>query len=256
MDVLNLMCACVAPVGGAGDLNHVGRQRRMKPVVNDLVRVTSDITLDDLRTGRIRPVDLYAAQVRHWIIEPGSKLASLYPDETDHGMALLAIELMFFEPHGRLLPNEPRTNGSKMLFCRGFNRFREHLRASGTIGEDTDGLATECLYKWARCGLFHSSVLADDLLVDATRYAGRCLAQNPVLGGWLVDPWLLLDGLEDYLDAYMEDLKSDPESELRRAFEAEFAALVRAPLERIANGRPSNHPAGDGRRLRRRRSAG
>jgi len=70
----------------------------------EMIRITANITLDDLRSGKISTVEAYETQVRDWIIGPAKTLASLYPTETDHGMALLAIELMFFEPHGKLLP--------------------------------------------------------------------------------------------------------------------------------------------------------
>lgn len=214
----------------------------------DLVRITASITLDDVTSGRISRVDAYAAQVRGWILQPGRDLAARYPTETDHGMALLALELMFFEPHGRLLSGQPHLRSSRKLFIQGFDRFRDHLRCTEAIGGDTDELPSDSFYEWARCGLFHSSLLADELLVDAVGYSGRCLAKNPLLGGWLVDPWLVLDALEGYLRAYGAELESDPKSELRRNFDAAFEGLIEAPLQRIAATMPSNQltPAGSG----------
>jgi hypothetical protein len=120
-----------------------------------------------------------------------------------------------------------------------FDRFRGFLRQRGAIGPDTEILDAQSIYKWARCGLFHSSILASELLVDAARFANRCLAKNSILGGWLVDPWLLLAELETYLDAYIADLTSGDDRDLRSAFDASFAALVRAPLERLANSHAS-----------------
>lgn len=200
-----------------------------------MIRITRQITLDDLRCGRISPVETYRAQVLDWIIEPSKRLASLYPGETDHGMALFALELMFFEPHGMMLPKPSEGTGSKVMFCRGFDRFRGFLRKKGAIGPDTDDLDAQSIYKWGRCGLFHSSLLAGELLVDATRFASRCLAKNSFLGGWLVDPWLLLEELELYLDTYIADIMSGNDRELKICFEASFSALVRGPLERLAN---------------------
>jgi hypothetical protein len=205
----------------------------------NMIRITRRITLDDLRSGRISPVETYRTQVLDWIIVPSKRLASLYPEETNHGMALFALELMFFEPHGKMLPKPFAGNGSKVMFCHGFNRFRGFLRQRNAIGQDTDVLDTQSIYKWARCGLFHSSLLASELLVDATRFANRCLAKNSILGGWLVDPWLLLAELEAYLDAYIADLTSGNDRDLRGAFDASFAAMVRVPLERLANSRTS-----------------
>jgi hypothetical protein len=210
----------------------------------DLVRITRDIPLEDLKTGKVSPVDAYEVQVRHWIVGPGRRLSTLYPDETDHGMALLALELMFFEPHGRLLSTEPLAQESNRLFCRGFDRFREYLRRGGFIDDDTNGLASASFYKWARCGLFHYSLLADELLVDAVGYSGRCLARNPVLDGWLVNPWLLLDALEEYVAAYTQALRSEPESELRKNFDAAFGVLVQKPLERIVAKMSPNRVGG------------
>ncbi len=44
----------------------------------DIIRITRFITLDDLRSGRICPVETYRAQVLDWIITPSKSQRSSY----------------------------------------------------------------------------------------------------------------------------------------------------------------------------------
>lgn len=197
-----------------------------------MIRITRHLTFDQVRTGAVSPIETYEIQARDWIIGPARMLATQKPRNTDHGMAILALELMFFEPHGQFL--DGTLVGSKKRFCSAFDRFLDHLKARDKLLLETDDLSSESVYKWARCGLFHSSLLATQLLVDAVGYSRRPLAKNSVLEGWLVDPWLLLDCLEGYLADYVVEVKRDPNSLLANNFSKTFTTLFAEPLERFS----------------------
>jgi hypothetical protein len=195
------------------------------------VRLVKTISFDDLRRGVIAPIDAYKIQVQEWIISPGRRMAATYPGETDHGIALLALELMFFEPHGQFLQGAIGQMGSARLFCLGFDRFRRFLKEKHTIAEDIADLPTKKIYEWARCGLFHSLLLGKELLVDAVKHSRYCIDRNNVLGGWLVDPWRLLDAIESYVAAYVAEVKSGNNVELAKNFESTFTKLFFEPMD-------------------------
>lgn len=197
-----------------------------------IVRITRNLGFDQVQSGAVTPIQAYKIQVKDWIIGPARALATQQPRNTDYGMAILALELMFFEPHGEFL--DGTLSGSKKRFCAAFDRFRAHLNNCGQLGDDTAMLASEKVYKWARCGLFHSSLLATELLVDAVDFSRRPLAKNPVLQGWLVDPWRLLQCLEEYLEAYAKEVELDQSGVLAKNFSSTFTKLFNEPIERFS----------------------
>lgn len=200
--------------------------------MSGIIRITKNLGVDDLLSGSIAPVDAYRTQVHDWILSPARRLTEAYPEDTDHGMALLALELMFFEPHGHFLEGNYEQRRSKQYFCTAFERFRQFLRAKSMSTEDTDELPTESIYKWARCGLFHSTLLAKELLVEAVQFGQASLAKNPIIsGGWIINPWRMLDELEDYVDSYVSEVKANRDSAISMNFEATFKTLLREPAE-------------------------
>ncbi len=201
---------------------------------SQIVRITRNLDFAHVKCGDVPTIDAYKTLVKEWIIGPAKILAEQQPRNTDHGMAIWALELMFFEPHGQFLDHSLK--GSRKLFCLGFDRFRNFLTTEGKLSPDTHALETCKLYKWARCGLFHSSIMANELLVDAVGHCGKPLAKNSILNGWLVDPWLLLGCLDDYLDTYVTEVKSNENSELARNFEHTFEQLFSEPIRRFTCG--------------------
>lgn len=212
--------------------------------MSGIVRITKNLSFDDLLSGSIVPVDAYRTQVRDWILSPARRLSESYPEDTDHGMALLALELMFFEPHGQFLEGKYEKGRSKHYFCTAFERFRQFLRGRSMSTVDTDGLRTESIYKWARCGLFHSTLLANELLVDALQFGETSLSKNPIIaGGWLIDPWRMLVELEDYVDSYVSEVRANRDSAIATNFESTFKKLLREPAEsfgRLAQQQTAN----------------
>lgn len=197
-----------------------------------LVRITKDLSLEEVHRGTVDPINVYTRLVDAWIFEPAKQMTKNYPNETDHGMALLALLLLYFEPHGQFLTGKSSKGQSKHTFCTAFNAFRTYLSEHAKIPPETNELSSESFYKWARCGLFHSGRMSSELLVDALGISASCLAKNPILGGWLVNPWQLLVHLRNYNEAYgLKLIKADINDRLRTNFLQTYQALVKEPAD-------------------------
>jgi len=188
----------------------------------NIVRITKDISFDDLQSGKVDSFEVYLSIVNKWILDPAEKIANSYPDSTDFGMSLLALELMFFEPQGQFLTGKTSNRASKKTFCKAFDHFRDFLFEKQLIQNEVYSLPSESIYKWARCGLFHSGRLANELLVDAIDYTTYCLEKNHILNGWLIDPWKLLPVIKLYSEDYISKLKKRDNKELLDNFNSTF----------------------------------
>jgi len=199
--------------------------------VSSNIRITRELSFADILEQRISKPDAYRHIVWSWILKPVEKLMA-EPINTDNGMAIFSLELIFFEPHGECLTNLPR-NGHRN-FNEGYNRFKVFLLNHNYIDQDGASLPAESIYQWARCGLFHAGRLADDLLVDAVDTSPYVLCQNPLFQGWLVDPWKLAGALGEYVDSYVADLEADTNSPLYSNFEATFRRMIEDPAKKYA----------------------
>lgn len=197
----------------------------------NIVRITKDLSFQDLQNSVITKHQAYREMVQSWILRPARLLCSGPLSSSDSGMALLCIELTFFEPHGQYLSGASANPRSKVRFRVGFDAFRSYLVSNGLVGNDVAGLKTDSFYEWARCGLFHSCVPANELLVDAADYSQSCLTINPIFSGWLVNPWKMLDPLENYINEYIHQLEEGKDNTLNENFDFAFRKLVEIPME-------------------------
>lgn len=195
------------------------------------IRITKEISFNDLQSGKVDSFEVYLSMVKRCILEPAEKLADSYPDNTDFGMAILALELMFFEPQGQFLTGKSSNQASKRTFCKAFDHFRHFLSRKKLISEEVSNLPSTSIYTWARCGLFHSGRLANELLVDSVDYSTFCLEKNNIVNGWLVDPWKLLPAINLYAEDYISMLKKGTDKELLNNFNSTFERLVQHPLQ-------------------------
>lgn len=195
----------------------------------DLIRITKDLSFREMETKK--PEEVYKIQVTDWIIEPSKYLASLKAKDTNHGMALLAIQLMFFEPHGQFLSGKNSDKQVEKIFSLAFNRFIDFMKNRNTIEIVENVDISKLFYKFARCGLFHSSILGTEILISAVPIENKVFYKNPIIKGWLVDPWIMLNELEIYLDTYLSELKVD--SQLLQNFNITYKRLFESYLYTI-----------------------
>lgn len=194
---------------------------------NEQIRIIRQITYGDVKSGRVTPEQVMGAQVREWIFRPARTLAdlrSLNPRDTDHGIALLSLLLLFFEPHGQYVTGQDSSGHSREVFGEGFLRFRQWLEKRPAAPQNLDQLHPDTVYKFARCGLLHSAQVKGEFLVDAVDFCSFPIERNRWFGtGWLINPWLLLPEMEKYFDEYAAAL-SKPSHKKDKVLCANFAA--------------------------------
>ena len=66
--------------------------------------------------------------------------------------------------------------------------------------ENESLLDSRKFYQWSHCGIFHSTQMADDALIDAMGRIDKGIGKNPDFDGWLIDPWKSLNQIENYID--------------------------------------------------------
>ena len=187
----------------------------------DLVRITPNFSFRDLSDKQGLEPKIYQDMVETWMIRPVEALLKNYPPDSNYrGMAALAIALQFFEQHGEFLTGESSRNRSREFFCRAFDKvFKKGSPPS------------EMVYKWARCGLFHSACLSHELLIDAAGLGRTTFSNNPMIpGGWLVNPLLLVGEIRSYVEQYRNELESEPNKELAVNFRKRFKDVITEPL--------------------------
>jgi|GEM_PF-4575712 len=194
----------------------------------DLVYIIPDtISFGALKRCEVTPTHIYRAQTRAWILQPVTALEQQKPSAPANGMAAFAILLMFFEAHGQYVLGNDIERQSKKCFCTGFKRFAESV-VDGSLGAVPDEAD---LYRWARCGLFHSAKLANELLIDTINCGSGIFTRKETVAATLVNPWRMKKHLESYIEKYCEEIEVKPQSDLAANFGKTFDRLVRKPME-------------------------
>jgi hypothetical protein len=197
------------------------------------IRVVRDITYGMILSGEVAHHSVLEAQVCEWIIRPARHLAALRDvniRDTDHGIALLSLLMLFFEPHGQYLSGRDSRSTSQITFESGLQRFLNWLHSQHRLALAPSTISSEDFYKFARCGLLHSAQLKGEFLVDAKCLRNESIYHNNHLGsGWLINPWRLLEDLEDYFKDYIMVISDSSHADyasLRTPFDASFKRLV------------------------------
>ena len=81
------------------------------------IRITKDLNFQDVLRDRGTYIDAWSTIVTRWMFEPCRHLAR-DRQTTDRGMALLMLELAFFEPFGSLLTGWDSTRESGKTFAK------------------------------------------------------------------------------------------------------------------------------------------
>jgi hypothetical protein len=197
-------------------------------------------------------IEAWATIVAHWIFEPAQHLSS-GEKVTDRGIALLTLELCFFEPFGCILTGEDSDNASQKTFCEGLKRFSDWLFRKRLIGDREKDIlnvigttnAPNVVYAYARCGLMHKMTMQGGRIFVDARAIGRYSITNykyklaslrkdgsVEIGEniLLIDPWRLLPQLKDFLKDFKAELcGSYPNGELYQRFKKTFERVIVAP---------------------------
>ena len=72
-------------------------------IMDNLVRITKNITIGDLKSGRKSPIDVYEEQMNCWLFRPLEQLALDKKQSFENGYSMFGLELLFFETHGKFI---------------------------------------------------------------------------------------------------------------------------------------------------------
>ncbi|MCP1232062.1 hypothetical protein [Acetobacter indonesiensis] len=173
-------------------------------------------------------IQSWATIIKFWNFEP-VKLLTQGERVTDRGIAILTLELAFFEPFGSILTGQDSDGKSQKTFSEGLKYFSNWLFSKELIGEkECDILSVigtssspNIVYSYARCGLMHKMTMqGSNVFVDAfgigdyaiTDFNYKIKSQNkngslePSKNIFLIDPWRLLPLLEQFMDFFVEEL--------------------------------------------------
>ncbi|HET6244821.1 MAG: hypothetical protein H0V01_10700 [Bacteroidetes bacterium] len=194
--------------------------------MDSLIRITKNITFEDLRTGRKSPIDVYEEQMISWLFRPLEQLATDKQNSFENGYSMLGLELLFFEPHGKYLSGDT-IDKSGECFRYGLDPFLNYLEQNNFIDSEVlQKLKATNFYKISRCGIFHDMTIKSGLLIDSIHCGGEKVFYNsPVNNGLLISPWNFLAAEKKYFDNYITELKSDQTSTKYINFETTFNNL-------------------------------
>lgn len=190
-------------------------------MTGDLVLITPGLSFGQLDRGEVTPSQVYERQVNDWILRPVEILRN-HQFKAANGMSAFGILLMFFEPHGQYLLGMDSNRRSKKCFVAGFERFINSLGEAEKGEAPNSGL----IYKWARCGLFHSTKLNTELLVDTVGMGSGIFTKIDSPDAYLCNPWRMLDHLKKYLSDYCCEIDANDNDELIEKFNITFDRLV------------------------------
>lgn len=194
--------------------------------MDNLIRITKNITFEDLKSGRKSPIDVYEEQVNSWLFRPLEKLAIDKQNSFENGYSMFGLELLFFEPHGKYLSGNTITANGK-CFRFGFDPFLKFLEQNSLVDKSTLGkIKAINFYGISRCGIFHDMTIKSGLLIDSIHMEEtRVFYNSPINNGILVSPWNFLDAQKKYFDSYIKELRADITSDKYKKFEVTFKTL-------------------------------
>lgn len=199
--------------------------------MNSLIRLTKEITLEDIETGKVSYAEAYQAQIEEWILKPCHKLGSKDDKNTNYGIAILALLILFFEHHAQYLEDQDSERKSGKFFKKGFSAFKEYLVSNNSnhnISKMTND-DIDAFWKFSRNGLFHSMAIKDKFLIDSINLCrDSSFSFYSPLNVWLINPWNLTKELSGYVAYYIEIMAQN--DSIRTNFESSFERLVVNPM--------------------------
>src|SRR5690242_17400359 len=84
--------------------------------------VGPDISRKDDRSGQAKPIDVFEARSKNWVLACGRTLADEHSRNENVGSAVLLLTSSVFEALGGILPLLSRRRTVEANFCNGFIR--------------------------------------------------------------------------------------------------------------------------------------
>jgi hypothetical protein len=171
-------------------------------------------------------IDVFEDRVRHWLLAP-AKLLLAQP--TNLGLVPAAsIAVGYFEPIEIYMTGEDSDRRSSEFFCRGFRRV---FQVEGQT-EDVQKAIAKALYSALRCGFAHdgmpkqginfSPTFQRPFLITWPKEAGFFVTTGK-LESAIINPKLMVDGIERHFDAYIRDLRRGADAALVSNFKKAIA---------------------------------
>jgi hypothetical protein len=194
--------------------------------MDNLIRITKNITFGDLKSGRKSAIDVYEEQMHRWLFKPIEQLAADKENSFENGYAMLGLELLFFEPHGKYLSGNTISRSGE-CFRFGLDPFLTYLEQQNLIDAPVlVKLKATNFYKISRCGIFHELTIKSGLLIDSIHMQkSKVFYDSPVNNGLLVSPWNFLVAEKNYFDNYIKELRADNTNAKYANFQTTFNDL-------------------------------
>jgi len=141
---------------------------------------------------------------------------------------MFALELLFFEPHGKYLSGNSIT-GSNKTFTLGFETFLKYLQQNNLVDASTLAkIQASQFYRISRCGIFHDMIIKSGLLIDSTHSeSSKVFYYKSSVNRILVSPWNFHDALKQYFKDYIQILKANNQTKEYKNFEKTFKTLFK-----------------------------
>lgn len=198
-------------------------------------------------------INAWVTIINFWNFEPVRRLTA-ERKVTDRGIAILTLELAFFEPFGSILTGIDSDGQSQRIFSEGLRYFSNWMLENDLIGDEENkilsvigtGAAPNVVYSYARCGLMHKMTMqGGHVFIDAygvgryaiTDHAYEIASQSkrgtsePDRNVFLIDPWRLLPIMERFLEDFKNNLLQSKQegSDLYNNFKRTFERTIVAP---------------------------
>ena len=196
--------------------------------MDSLILITKNISFADLTSGRKSPIDVYDEQMGSWVFRPLQQLALDKKVTFENGYSMFALELLFFEPHGKYLSGNSIT-GSNKTFTLGFETFLKYLQQNNLVDASTlTKIQASQFYRISRCGIFHDMTIKSGLLIDSTHSeSSKVFYYKSSVNRILVSPWNFHDALKQYFNDYIQILKANNQTKEYKNFEKTFKTLFK-----------------------------
>src|SRR5262245_4024869 len=176
-----------------------------------------------LQSRRIEDrIDIYEDRIREWLLHPARWLLENVPHSE---IAALILCLSYVEGWEQYRSGEDSKNQSRVFFRRGllqvFTDFDFDAVPQITAAEE---IICDALYEQLRCGMAHDGMLRHKVFIMNNARAPITVAAPQATGidggisAIVVNPALILNGIEHHFERYVTHLRNPESRQLRDNF--------------------------------------